>query len=266
MAGLPATEQLDEHSVTPGSLELPAPTAWPLVLAFGSTLLFAGFVTNLSVTVLGALLAASEDDGSAASRQRLRDDVMSVILAGHETTAAQLSWAFQLLAHNPAVQQRLIEEIDRDAGDEYLTATIEEVLRHRPVFLFAIPRAVKRPIEIGGLANAGITGANAAHGLHKVVDPQDQGVSEAQSVLDRALPALSAASGGPVDGILGDADPIAAVQDAIHLRGFDEIIVSTLSPRVSRWLKLDLPSKVAAMGLPTSTVTPEEAVPAHAAV
>jgi cytochrome P450 family 135 len=75
---------------------------------------------------------------------------MSLILAGHETTASQLAWAFQLLAHNPAAQQRLIDEIDRDAGDEYLTATIDEVLRHRPVFLFAIPRAVKRPIEIGG--------------------------------------------------------------------------------------------------------------------
>ncbi|HEY3829504.1 MAG TPA: hypothetical protein VGL57_09940 [Solirubrobacteraceae bacterium] len=107
---------------------------------------------------------------------------------------------------------------------------------------------------------------NATHGLHKVVDPQDQGEGEAQRVLDRALPALRAASGGPVDGILGDPDPIAAVQDAINLRGFDEIIISTLSPRVSRWLKLDLPSKVAAMGLPTSTVTPEEAVPAPAAV
>ena len=57
MAILPPTEQLDENSGAPVNLELPAPTAWPLVLAFGSTLLFVGFVTNLSVTVLGALLA-----------------------------------------------------------------------------------------------------------------------------------------------------------------------------------------------------------------
>jgi len=100
---------------------------------------------------LATLLAAHGAEDSQSSRMRLRDDVMSLILAGHETTASQLAWAFQLLAHNPATQQRLIEEIDRDAGDEYLTATIQEVLRHRPVFLFAIPRAVKRPIEIGGL-------------------------------------------------------------------------------------------------------------------
>lgn len=99
---------------------------------------------------LGALLRARDGDGAPMSRAQLRDNVMSLILAGHETTAAQLAWAFQLLAHNPRVQRRLIEEIDEDAGDAYLTATIQEVLRHRPVFLFTIPRAVVRPIEIGG--------------------------------------------------------------------------------------------------------------------
>jgi hypothetical protein len=100
---------------------------------------------------------------------------------------------------------------------------------------------------------------NATHGLHKVVDPEDQGAGEAQVVLDRALPALSAAAGASVEGIVGDPDPVAAVHDALNLRGFDEVIVSTLSPRVSRWLKLDLPSKVAGMGLPVTTVTPKEA-------
>jgi hypothetical protein len=100
---------------------------------------------------------------------------------------------------------------------------------------------------------------SAAHGLHKVVDPQDQGASEAQLVLDEAVPALREVSGMPVEGILGDADPVAAVQDAINLHGpFDEAIVSTLSARLSRWLKLDLPSKVAGMGLPVTTVTPKE--------
>jgi hypothetical protein len=100
---------------------------------------------------------------------------------------------------------------------------------------------------------------NTTHGLHKVVDPEDQGGGEARTVLDRAIPAIRAASGGaPVEGIVGDADPVAAVQDAINLRGFDEVIVSTLSPRVSRWLRLDLPSKVAGLGLPVTTVTPRE--------
>jgi hypothetical protein len=110
---------------------------------------------------------------------------------------------------------------------------------------------------------------NAAHGLHRVVDPEDQGAKEARTVLERALPHLSEAAGAPVDGILGDADPMAAVQDAVNLQGFDEVIVSTLSPRVSRWLKLDLPSKVAGLGLPVMTVTPEDSAadtPARATV
>jgi hypothetical protein len=99
---------------------------------------------------------------------------------------------------------------------------------------------------------------NATHGLHKVVDPEDQGGGEAKDVIEKSLPALTDAAGSPVEGIVGDPDPIAAVHDAINLRGFDEVIVSTLPARVSRWLKLDLPSKVSGMGLPVTTVTPED--------
>jgi hypothetical protein len=99
---------------------------------------------------------------------------------------------------------------------------------------------------------------NAAPGLHKVVDPEDQGGGEAQSVIDRAIPLLSDASGAPVEGIVGSPDPIAAIEDAINLRGFDEVIISTLPTRISHWLKLDLPSKVTGMGLPVTTVTPDD--------
>jgi len=99
---------------------------------------------------------------------------------------------------------------------------------------------------------------NSAHGLHRVVDAEDQDATEAQQVLDEALPRISEAAGGPVEGLVGDPDPSAAVQDALNLRGFDEIIISTLSPRVSRWLKLDLPSKVSGMGLPVTTITQED--------
>jgi hypothetical protein len=104
---------------------------------------------------------------------------------------------------------------------------------------------------------------NATHGLHKVVDPEDQGATEAQSVIDRALPLLREASMMPVDAIVGDPDPIAAAHDAINLHGpFQEAIVSTLSARLSRWLKLDLPSKIAGMGLAVTTVTPNTRVEA----
>lgn len=97
---------------------------------------------------------------------------------------------------------------------------------------------------------------NPAHGLHKVVDPEDQGAGEARGALDDTLPALQRAAGMPVEGIIGDADPVAAVEDALNLHGFDEVIISTPSPRLARWLRLDLPSKVSGMGVPVTTVAP----------
>jgi hypothetical protein len=99
---------------------------------------------------------------------------------------------------------------------------------------------------------------NATHGLHKIVDPEDQGSGEANAVIDHALPLLSEAAGSPVEGIVGAPDPGAAVHDAINRYGFDEVIISTLPTRLSRWLKLDLPSKVSGTGLPVTTVTPSD--------
>jgi hypothetical protein len=96
---------------------------------------------------------------------------------------------------------------------------------------------------------------NTAHGLHKVMDPEDQDRSEAETTLELALPLLSEAAGRRVEGLIGDPEPLSAIQDAINLHGFDEIILSTLPTRVSRWLRLDLPHKVAGLGLPVTTVT-----------
>src|SRR5438874_4590060 len=78
------------------------------------------------------------------------------------------------------------------------------------------------------------------HGMHKVVDPEETGQDDAQHVLDDALPRLSEAAGTEVTGDLGDAEPLCAIQDAVNLGHYDEIIISTLPKRVSRWLKLDL--------------------------
>jgi cytochrome P450 len=100
--------------------------------------------------VLDALLAARLPDGSPMSDRQLRDNIVSIVLAGHETTASELAWAFQLVANTPRVNKRITEELNEGSDDSYLLATIAEVLRHRPVFLFAIPRAVIEPIEIGG--------------------------------------------------------------------------------------------------------------------
>ena len=96
---------------------------------------------------------------------------------------------------------------------------------------------------------------NATHGLHKVVDPEDQSQTEAETTIELALPLLEEAAGSPVDAMIGVPEPLAAIQDAVNLHGFDEIIISTLPSRVSKWLKLDLPHKAAGLGLPVTTVT-----------
>jgi hypothetical protein len=105
---------------------------------------------------------------------------------------------------------------------------------------------------------------NTAHGLHRVVDPEDQAHTEADATLKEALPLLEEAAGAPVQGMVGVPEPLAAIQDAINLHGFDELIISMLPKRVSRWLKLDLPHKAAGLGLPVTTVTAErvERIPA----
>ncbi len=97
------------------------------------------------------------------------------------------------------------------------------------------------------------------HGLHRVVDPEDNGRDEAKARLQAALPLLTEAAGTPVTGEIGSHDPQSAVADAVNLGSYDEIIVSTLPRRVSRWMKLDLPSKIAAFGLPVTLVNPDAA-------
>jgi cytochrome P450 len=101
--------------------------------------------------MLDMLLSATRLDGLPMTAKELRDNLVAVIIAGHETTASAIAWAMQLLAHHQPVQDRLAAEVDDGHGDEYMRATVNEVLRHRPVFLFAAPRAVAQPIEIGGL-------------------------------------------------------------------------------------------------------------------
>ncbi len=104
-----------------------------------------------SADVLALLLAARHEDGSEMSAQELRDELMTALVAGHETTASQLSWAFERLAREPTVLGRLYEELDGEADEDYLNATINEILRLRPVLPNAEPRLVKKPVEIGGV-------------------------------------------------------------------------------------------------------------------
>jgi cytochrome P450 len=97
--------------------------------------------------VLAMLLAAEREDGSPMTDEEIRDELVTALVAGHETTASSLAFAFEQLARRPEVQERLAAEPD---DDRYLEATINEVLRLRPVLPNAEPRLVKQEVTIGG--------------------------------------------------------------------------------------------------------------------
>jgi cytochrome P450 len=98
--------------------------------------------------ILSLLLAARDEDGVPLSDHELRDELITILLAGHETTATSIGWAVERLLRTPAVLSRLVAELD--AGDEeYLQAVVKETLRLRPV-VTEVFRAPAEPVEIGG--------------------------------------------------------------------------------------------------------------------
>jgi len=99
--------------------------------------------------ILSLLLQARHEDGSPMSDEELRDELITLLVAGHETTATELSWAFERLVRRPDAMAALVAEID-DGGSDYVTATIRETLRRRPVLSIAGPRRVISEIEVGG--------------------------------------------------------------------------------------------------------------------
>ncbi|MCV7067950.1 cytochrome P450 [Mycolicibacterium farcinogenes] len=111
--------------------------------------------------VLAMLVRATGDDGRTLSDSELRDQLLTAIAAGHETTATALSWALERLIRHPAALAKAVRAADASAagdaaGDEYLDAVIKETLRIRPV-LFSSGRILKEPTEIGGyLLPAGV--------------------------------------------------------------------------------------------------------------
>ena len=100
--------------------------------------------------ILSLLLEARHDDESPMSAQELRDELMTLLVAGHETTASTLAWTFERLVRVPTALSRLTDEIAGPDGDAYVTATVQEALRRRPVLPNSAPRLVKQPIEVGG--------------------------------------------------------------------------------------------------------------------
>jgi cytochrome P450 len=120
--------------------------------------------------ILSLLVAARHEDGSPMSEAEIRDELLTLLVAGHETTATSLSWAVERLVRHPEKLERLRTEVEAGADDAYLTATIQETLRLRPVIVL-VARRLTQPVEIGGYRlPAGVTVTPCIHLIHR--DPR----------------------------------------------------------------------------------------------
>ena len=109
--------------------------------------------------ILSMLVAARTEDGEALDEKELRDELMTLLMAGHETTATAISWAMYWIHKQPEVKEKLLHELDSLGPDAspteiaalpYLTAVCKETLRRSPVAMFAFPRVAKTEVEIMG--------------------------------------------------------------------------------------------------------------------
>jgi len=131
--------------------------------------------------VLAMLIRAADEDGRHITDRELRDQLMTLLAAGHDTTATALSWALERLTRHPHVLEKAVAAARASAagdvdGDEYLDAIAREVLRIRPV-VYDVGRVLTEPVEIGGyrlpkgvmvVPGVGLVHASAA----QYVDPQ----------------------------------------------------------------------------------------------
>jgi cytochrome P450 len=99
--------------------------------------------------ILTLLLSARDEDGNPLSNRELRDELITLLLAGHETTATSIGWAFERLLRTPRALTRLTDEVQGGDGDAYLGAVIKETMRLRPV-VPEVFRAPTEPTEFGG--------------------------------------------------------------------------------------------------------------------
>ena len=98
--------------------------------------------------VLALLVRARDEDGEGLTDDELRNDLIGLVGAGHETTAAAIAWGAVLLAHHPEVRERATAAVD-DEDDAYLGALVKEVLRHRPPLPVGAVRRLDEPFPIG---------------------------------------------------------------------------------------------------------------------
>jgi cytochrome P450 len=95
--------------------------------------------------VLSMLMQARDEEGREMTDQELRDELITLLVAGHETTATTLAWTFERIVRHPEVLDRLHD----DADEDYIDAVMKETLRLRPI-LPITPRKLMEPMELGG--------------------------------------------------------------------------------------------------------------------
>ena len=109
--------------------------------------------------ILSMLMAARTESGEALDEQELRDELMALLMAGHETTATAIAWAMYWIHHEPDVKAKLLAELDALAADAtptqisqlpYLSAVCQETLRRSPVAMFTFPRVAQESVTIEG--------------------------------------------------------------------------------------------------------------------
>lgn len=113
--------------------------------------------------VASQLLLARDEDGNPMRDEEVRDELVTLLFAGHETTATSLAWTFDLLVHNPDAMRKLEDEVLHGQGTDYLDAVIKETMRMRPVVVI-VDRRVKAPVRIGDLELP--VGANACPAIY----------------------------------------------------------------------------------------------------
>ena len=109
--------------------------------------------------ILSLMMAARDENGQPMTNQELRDELMTLLFAGHETTATALTWAFYWIHSFPSVREKLLQELD-SLGENpdpmeifrlpYLSAVCQETLRIYPVAMLTFPRVVNSPVELMG--------------------------------------------------------------------------------------------------------------------
>jgi cytochrome P450 len=193
--------------------------------------------------ILAMLLEARDEEGKPLTDAELRDELMTLLVAGHETTATMLSWAFDLILGDARVKARLLDDMASCADPSqsaYLDATIKEVLRLRPV-IPAVGRKLQEPMEVAGWAlDKGTLVVPSIFLTHRLPDvyPDPMAFKPERFLDTKPDPYAWLPFGGGVRRCLGMAFALYEMK----------VVLATILPRVALRKARSLPSRVTIRG------------------